>query len=225
MYAFVAFMTLSSETRLLIEHILTSHPTVLFMKGTQQQPRCGYSAAVVDILRRMGVSFYDVDVLANPTLREGIKVYGNWPTIPQLYHRGELIGGCDVVRELVQRGELAKVLEATGTALPSPHVQNLTVQELKTWMKNKTDFRLYDVRTEAERRLAHIPGSVLLDPQTQFTLDLLPKETKLVFVCHHGGRSRAAAERALQKGFTQVWNVQGGIDAWSQHVDPSVPRY
>ena len=94
-----------------IRHEITDAPVVLFMKGTPVFPQCGFSAAVVQILSHMGVKFKGVDVLADPSVRQGIKEFSNWPTIPQLYVNGEFIGGCDIVRELHQRGELQRIVE------------------------------------------------------------------------------------------------------------------
>ena len=89
-----------------IKQIITSNPVVLFMKGTAQFPQCGFSGKVVQILKSCNISFKDVDVLSNPEIREGIKIYANWPTIPQLYIHGEFVGGCDIVTELYESGEL-----------------------------------------------------------------------------------------------------------------------
>ena len=90
---------------------------VLYMKGTSMFPQCGFSAAVVQVLSETGVTFKDVNVLADPGLREGIKEYANWPTIPQLYVKGEFIGGCDIVREMAATGELKQLLDDKGVAL------------------------------------------------------------------------------------------------------------
>ena len=87
---------------------------VLFMKGTPVFPQCGFSAAVVQILSHMGVKFKGIDVLSDPSVRQGIKEFSNWPTIPQLYVGGEFIGGCDIVREMFETGELKQVFEEKG---------------------------------------------------------------------------------------------------------------
>jgi monothiol glutaredoxin len=97
---------LPAALRQRIEETLTNHPTVLFMKGTPSLPQCGFSARVVQLLRQQGVEFFSVNVLADPEIREGIKVFNDWPTIPQLFHKGEFIGGCDIVSDLAARGEL-----------------------------------------------------------------------------------------------------------------------
>lgn len=87
---------------------------VLFMKGTPVFPQCGFSAAVVQILNHMGVKFNSVDVLTDPEIRQGIKEYTNWPTIPQLYIKGEFAGGCDILREMFETGELETFLDQAG---------------------------------------------------------------------------------------------------------------
>ncbi len=93
-----------------IESDLQNNEVVLFMKGTKDFPQCGFSAAVVAILNKLGVDFLDIDVLKNPEIRQGIKEYSDWPTIPQLYVKGEFVGGCDIVKEMFQAGELQEVL-------------------------------------------------------------------------------------------------------------------
>jgi monothiol glutaredoxin len=97
-----------------IAKAVTDHPVVLFMKGEPEQPRCGFSAQVVQILDHLGADFVGVDVLQSEPLREGIKSYSDWPTIPQLYVKGEFVGGADIVREMFQSGELKGLLEDQG---------------------------------------------------------------------------------------------------------------
>ncbi len=99
-----------------IRQEITDHPVVLYMKGTPMFPQCGFSARVVQILSGLGVSFKGVDVLADPSLREGIKTFANWPTIPQLYVKGEFVGGCDIVSEMVESGELQTLFKDKGIA-------------------------------------------------------------------------------------------------------------
>jgi len=94
-----------------IKEQVTTHPVVLYMKGTPQFPQCGFSATVAEILKRSGVTdYFSVNVLEDADIRQGIKEYANWPTIPQLYVNGEFVGGCDIVREMYASGELQKVL-------------------------------------------------------------------------------------------------------------------
>jgi monothiol glutaredoxin len=97
-----------------IKETLSSNDIVLYMKGTQKIPQCGFSATVVQILNHLGVPFKDVNVLADPEIREGIKQYNNWPTIPQLFVKGEFVGGCDIAREMFQSGELQALLQEKG---------------------------------------------------------------------------------------------------------------
>src|SRR6266550_1720447 len=94
-----------------IRQDVADNPVVLYMKGSPVFPQCGFSAAVVQILSHLGVKFKGVDVLADPGIRQGIKEFSNWPTIPQLYVKGEFIGGCDIIREMYETGELQQVLE------------------------------------------------------------------------------------------------------------------
>ena len=96
-----------------IRQTVTSHPVVLYMKGTPQTPMCGFSATATQLLKMCGVSnVHTVDVLKDAQIREGIKQYANWPTIPQLYVNGEFVGGCDIMKEMYQSGELQKLVAA-----------------------------------------------------------------------------------------------------------------
>ena len=97
-----------------IKQDITDNPVLLYMKGTPVFPQCGFSAAVVQILTTMGVKFKGIDVLADPEIREGIKVFSQWPTIPQLYVKGEFVGGCDIIREMFQANELQQLLKDKG---------------------------------------------------------------------------------------------------------------
>jgi len=304
----------SPELLARIESILQSDDVVLFMKGTRAAPQCGFSATVVGILDNYLPQYTTVNVLADPELRDGIKEYANWPTIPQLYVRREFVGGCDIVRQLEEEGELGQTLgasvqaaepptltitqaavevfqqalgesdgellrlsidprfrhdlaldqpqprdlrvEASGLTLlidPSsarraqglvidyvhepepgfrmdnpnapPQVRQVGPAEAKTLLDSTPAARFFDVRTPEERQLASIAGTTLLDAGNVDDLLTLPKDTPLVFHCHHGMRSHQAALHFLEQGFTRVYNVVGGIDAWSQQVDPTVPRY
>jgi monothiol glutaredoxin len=97
-----------------IAKTVASNDVVLFMKGTSQFPQCGFSAQVAQILAHVGVDYKDVNVLDDMGIREGIKAFSNWPTIPQLYVKGEFVGGCDIVREMFQQGELQQLLGEKG---------------------------------------------------------------------------------------------------------------
>lgn len=314
---------LPAELREKLASLIAADDVVLFMKGTRSAPQCGFSASVVGILDDLVDTYSTVNVLTDPDVREGIKVYSDWPTIPQLYVKGELIGGADITKEMHASGELAKKLGAKPKAAPtdvrvtitpaaakvlldarkgepkdaqllriavSPRYQHqlgfsearaddlrlscegvdvvidpssarranglridavaqpgggvafrienpnepatvkqMTAQELKQRLDDARaagkSVELFDVRTPGERAQASIPGSRLLDDEGRAHLEKLPKDTTVVFHCHHGGRSQAAAEHTLKSGFTTVYNVAGGIDAWSKDVDPTVPRY
>ena len=305
---------MDQQTRERIQSTIESNDVVLFMKGTPEAPRCGFSATVVQILDALGTRYASVDVLSDPGIRDGIKEFSDWPTIPQLYVRREFVGGCDIVKELYGSGELeeklgaksepvappqitvteraAKALKAAvesdkegvrfeidgrynyglsigergandiavesggitllldrasarragGTKIDyvetpqgaafkienpnePPKVRQLTPKELAAKMQSGEKFELFDVRTPAERERAKIEPSRFLDRAAQDAIMLMPKDTVLVFHCHHGGRSQSAAEHFLAQGFRNVYNLAGGIDAWSVEVDPKVPRY
>jgi monothiol glutaredoxin len=255
--------------------------------------------------------YFSVDVLSDPAIREGIKEFGQWPTIPQLYVKGELVGGADIVRQMYASGELhqllgvsapdrtppeitltdaaaamirqhlpdpsegvlqlsidgqhqagfslapagehdivaesngiavhldpgsaqrargvvidwIKTMAGEGLALSFPgSVKSMSVATLKVRM-DQGDITLVDVRPAAARAQASIKGAVALEETGEAELARLPKDRAIVFHCHHGNSSRPVAERFVALGFTDVYNVEGGIDAWSKDVDPSVPRY
>lgn len=106
-----------SDINAFIDEQIKNNDVMLFMKGTPDFPQCGFSGQVVQILNYLGIEYGSADVLSNPELRDGIKTYSNWPTIPQLYVKGEFIGGCDIVREMFQAGELQSHLEGAGIAV------------------------------------------------------------------------------------------------------------
>ncbi len=106
-----------------IQEEINENPVLLFMKGTPMAPQCGFSAAVVEALSTMGVKFKGVDVLLDAEIREGVKQFSNWPTIPQLYVKGEFVGGCDIVREMYEAGELEQLFAEKGIKLEKPAAQ------------------------------------------------------------------------------------------------------
>jgi monothiol glutaredoxin len=306
---------LSDPVKTKLEELIHKNKVLLFMKGNKHFPQCGFSAQVVQILKELGTKFETVNVLQDPAVRDGIKEYSSWPTIPQLYVDGEFVGGCDIVKEMYATGDLAKKLgvepappppapkvtlddgavkaiqgadEGNGDVLrleisaqyeydlyfgpkkagdveviangvticfdrasaqkadgvriawvetpdggafridnpnEPPRVKTISGPELKKWMDEGKTFEMFDVRTEEEQRLATIERAKPLDGEGEKTLLSLDKATPVVFMCHHGMRSRSAAERVLRDGFKQVYNLEGGIDAWSQRVDTTVPRY
>jgi monothiol glutaredoxin len=312
---------MDDSTREQIESEIRNNPVVLFMKGTPSAPRCGFSATVAGILDELVGQYKTVDVLADGKIRDGIKEFSEWPTIPQLYVKGEFVGGCDIVREMYESGELHETLgvrvepvappnvrmspsasQALAEAIAEarsqepgvehhirveidgdyqhglsiggkqprdieialggvtllldrssarraeglvidyvqgpegpafklenpnepPRVKSIDVRTLKEKLDADRALELLDVRSQKERDLAKIEGSKLLDRDGQQYVLGLDKATPLYFHCHHGQRSQQAAAYFLQQGFQNVYNVAGGIDAWSLEVDPSVPRY
>jgi len=309
-------MSLDPTLRTRIETLLSEHRAVLFMKGDPQAPRCGFSAKAVGALQAVVETFHTVDVLDDAEIRDGIKLFGSWPTIPQLYVDGELVGGSDIIEGMLNSGELHGLFGATppdrtpppititeraaeairaamadsgpglglhmaidgrfqaqfqlkpigggeivsesqgikvhfdlasaprakgleidwvedvrgaGLAIKNPNapaqVQPMTVQELAARVA-KGDITVIDIRPEADRGFAAFPHAhQVLDETTAGALEALPKETELAFLCHHGISSARAAEHFRAQGFSRLFNVEGGIEAWSQQIDPSVPRY
>ncbi len=308
-------MSLSDETRQRIESAIATHEVVLFMKGSRGQPQCGFSATVVGILDNLVPDYHTVDVLSDPEIREGIKLYSEWPTIPQLYIGREFVGGCDLVQQMYAAGDLHRALgrepvaatvpeliisdaaaaairevgaqhpelsvhlaidagfnhqfslapaaaheisvtangitvsfdrdsaarangleidmaetpQGPGFSIRNPNapapVPQMSVEELKRRLDAGEDVHLIDVREPAEREIAHIEGSRLLDEDAVREIDALPRDALLVFQCHSGMRSQSAAQYFRDQGFSNVHNLEGGIDAWSQRIDPQVPRY
>ncbi len=309
-------MALDEDIQQEITALIGANEVVLFMKGDRGSPQCGFSATVVGILDSMVSDYHTVDVLSAPHIRDGIKAFSSWPTIPQLYVKGEFVGGCDIIQEMFGSGEIYKTLgvdpleivqptiEITATAAEAlqqasaqhgsdgrelhlsvdatfqshlsiaprtpadveaitsgvlllldpisasradgitidvsdtpdgqafkvdnpnaPRIQSMSVRELKAALDTNEAIELLDVRTPEERAIAAIPGAVLLNEEEAARIESMPRDTKLVLHCHHGGRSQQAAEQFISLGFSQVFNVIGGVDAWSQEIDPDVPRY
>jgi len=308
-------MSLDPAVRERIQSLLEANRVVLFMKGEPRAPQCGFSAKAAGTLDALGVAFAHVDVLADPEIREGIKAYGQWPTIPQLYIGGELVGGSDIIEQMADSGELhaalgvpapdrtppeiaitpeaAKMLRESianagdGYALQvaidpqfnaklqlapvderaiasqaegirvqfdlasaprarglridwvddmrgrglvvdnpnaPPKVKDLAPSEVAGRVRAGT-LVLVDVRPAQERALASAPVEAkTLEGDGLAALEALPKDTALAFLCHHGNRSGQAAEHFRQRGFTEVYNVAGGIDAWAD-ADPAIGKY
>ena len=105
---------MDDKTKNIIQNHIDTNDVCLFMKGTPDAPQCGFSMAVSNMLKILEVNFKSVDVLANQSVRDGIKVYSDWPTIPQLYVKNEFVGGCDIIKEMYENGELAKLFETKG---------------------------------------------------------------------------------------------------------------
>ena len=308
-------MSLDPALRSRIESILNANRVVLFMKGQPTMPQCGFSAKAVGALQDLGVEFAHVNVLADAEIREGIKVYGEWPTIPQLYIEGELVGGSDIILQMASSGELSSVLglaapdrtppritvtpaavemlrgaladapgaslqlsidagfqpnfqlvphddnaiaaesnglrvqfdvssarraegitidwvddiRGKGLAIDNPNapkpVQEISVRDADDRLRAGT-ITVVDVRPADERAIASINAAFeTFDGENRARLEALPKDTALAFLCHRGGRSAQAAEQFRAQGFTNVHNITGGIDAWSEDVDNAVPKY
>jgi monothiol glutaredoxin len=307
-------MPLSERQRADFERVVRANDVVLFMKGNRRFPQCGFSATVVGILDKLTSSYETVNILEDPSIRDGMKEFSSWPTFPQLYVKGEFVGGCDIVKDMYASGDLQKKLglhekpvavprvtlsaaavtafkeasadigsevlrleiddefnadlhfgpkadgdievQCTGVSLyvarasasraagisidfveaPSgmafkidnpnqpPRIKPLRPQELKA-MLDARSVELFDVRPEDERAIASIPQSKPLDAKGLGYLMGLDKTTAVALHCHHGVRSRLAGEQLLREGFTHVYNLEGGIEAWSREVDPAVSRY
>jgi len=106
-------MTDKQSTQEQIQKLIDTHPILLFMKGSKEMPQCGFSGQVVHVFTELGVNFHTIDVLEDEDIRQGIKKFSNWPTIPQLYVKGEFIGGCDIITEMYQSGDLQSLFEAS----------------------------------------------------------------------------------------------------------------
>ena len=113
-------MTSENAIRTAIEQAIGEHELILFMKGTPDQPRCGFSARTVAVLESLGAPFAAVDILPDPRIRQELSAVSGWPTIPQLFHKGELVGGCDIVSEMYETGELAEQLGVAAQAAETP---------------------------------------------------------------------------------------------------------
>ena len=223
---------LSANPRERISKLIEENPVFLFMKGTPEAPQCGFSNRVIQVLNTWDVPFESIDVLSDEIIRQEIKDFSNWPTIPQLYINREFIGGCDIVEELSSNGELADALKQAypdrefNTPPPTAEVQELSPTEASEILKENPDIKLLDVRTAEERDIACIENSLMLDDQlAQEILDSWNNESPIMLICHHGVRSLQAGQYFTSQGFQQVYHVFDGIDGWSINFDPSVPRY
>ena len=215
-----------------IEQMLNDNPVFLFMKGTPESPQCGFSGKVTNILNAWKVPFKSFNVLADESIRQGIKDYANWQTIPQLYINKEFVGGSDVVEEISNNGELGELLneafpEMKITPPPPPaEAQEVNALEASVIMKENPNISLLDVRSPQERETACLENSVLLDQElVEEMLDKWDKDTAIMFICHTGQRSRQAAQYFAAQGFQKVYNISDGIHGWSSSVDSSIPTY
>ena len=215
-----------------IEQMLNDNPVFLFMKGTPESPQCGFSGKVTNILNAWKVPFKSFNVLADESIRQGIKDYANWQTIPQLYINKEFVGGSDVVEEISNNGELGELLNEAFPEMkiapppPPAEAQEVNALEASVIMKENPNIRLLDVRSPQERETACLENSVLLDQElVEEMLDKRDKDTAMMFICHTGQRSRQAAQYFAAQGFQKVYNISDGIHGWSSSVDSSIPTY
>ena len=227
---------MTDETQAWIAETVRANPVVLFMKGTRQFPQCGFSATVVGVLQQLGTAFRDINVLDDDRLREGIKAYSNWPTIPQLYVKGELVGGCDIVREMYEAGELQDLLAKTspsdaGRRTTGPDQMpmagyDIDVHALAGMRADGIAHTVLDVREPDEVAICAIEDSVSIPmQQVPQQLEMVPSGRPLIVVCHHGTRSATVTDFLRNNGFDNAWNLAGGIDAWSRLIEPDMPRY
>ncbi|WP_329741657.1 Grx4 family monothiol glutaredoxin [Dyella sp. A6] len=300
-------MSLDTPTRERIETLLNDHRVVLFMKGHRAQPMCGFSAAAVNTLNELLPDYHTVNVLDDPAIREGIKEFGQWPTIPQLYVDGELVGGADIIRQMYGSGELHQLfgaaapdrtppeititdkaaeairqgtanaeglalhleigpdhsagfqlapasehdivahanglevhfdpasaqrakgividwvstMQGEGLSLKFPgaqDVKSLDVQELGRRL-DAGDIVLVDVRPAAARAmLPALAQARILEDEGYEAIANLPKDTPLAFICQRGISSQGVAQRFAAHGFSQVHNVEGGMEAWNDQI-------
>lgn len=172
-------MALDEATRSRIESYVASDNVVLFMKGTRQFPQCGFSAATTGILDRLVPEYTTVNVLEDESIRQGIKEFADWPTIPQLYVRGEFVGGCDLVQEMFDSGELHRKL---GVTIPDPEIPAIRVSDeaaglIREAMRSHPDQALVmsvDARGNAQMQLGPAPGSAVRVESNGLALHLDP---------------------------------------------------
>jgi len=221
-----------TDSQAQIEQMLSGSPVFLFMKGTPESPQCGFSYKVVDILKAWKIPYKSFNVLSDESIRQGIKDFADWPTIPQLYINKEFVGGSDVVEEMSNNGELGDLLKEAfpeqelSPPPPPVEVQEVASIEASAILKENPEIRLLDVRTPQERETACLDNSTLLDQElVEEMLDSWDPNTPLMFFCHIGERSRQAAQYFTSQGFQQVYNVSDGIKGWSSNVDSSIPQY
>lgn len=309
-------MSLDPALRARIDALLQANRAVLFMKGVPGAPQCGFSAKAVSALDALGAGYAHVDVLADPEIREGIKAYGDWPTIPQLYIDGELVGGSDIIGQMVNSGELhaalglpapdrtppaititpaalkmirqalddaggevvlqvdidrgfrtrlnlapadadaiavdvdgvrvqfdvagarraeglvidfADDMRGKGLVIDNPNAPKPVAQVTPAEADAKVrtgELMLVDVRPPEERAIASVPVPYrTFDDDGRAAIEAMPKDTAIAFMCHGGGRSGRTAEEFRAMGFSNVHNIAGGIVAWAETVDPSIPKY
>lgn len=300
---------LNEEIRQRLQSWVDENEVLVFMKGHRQMPQCGFSAQVVQILDEYLPDYKTVNVLEDPEVRQGIKEFSDWPTIPQIYVKGEFIGGCDIVRDMHASGELTEALGTAPMEVPVPTIQlsdqavaafrsagqdaeyadlrleisarfqhalsfgpelpgdvvvesngyslrmdrqtarradglsldyidgpdgagfkidnpnepakvkQMSVEDLKNRLDNNEELWLFDVRTTEERAETKIDAAIHFDAAGQAKMESLDKDALIVFQCRSGRRSQNAAEHYLAQGYTNLWNLAGGILAWDEMQD------
>lgn len=291
---------MTEELRAKLQAMVDSHDVVLFMKGTRQQPQCGFSNRVVSILEELEIDYQTYNVFSDPDIRSGMKDFSMWPTFPQLYIKQEFVGGCDLVTEMMQSGELPGMLGVTledvepPTVHCSPNILNLfkeslathgggihidvsknfqydifigpksngqvesivdgvpfyfsrgsakrangisldfkdgdnggvlidnpnepkfediAVSDVEAWVADNPTAKVYQIGVTADQVL---PFATLLDASAHQEIGQLPKDHPIAFMCVMGVRSQHAAKDLAFQGYSNVFNIVGGLTAWNE---------
>ncbi len=310
-------MLLNIKIKEKIINYINREKIALFIKGTPQEPQCGFSAKIIEILDFFVSDYVSINVLEDEQVRNGIKEYSNWPTIPQLYVDQKFIGGSDVVSQMYDNGELLELfnikkisknfifnIKITNDAKNKfinflqnnnkisyfrltinakfehklsisilkqndvisknndislildpvsatrvnniiidykqigfkegfkiinpnkpPKIKQINALELKRKIDNKDKLMVFDVRTKEEWDIVHIKNTYFFRDFSSEQKNKLNKHKMIVFLCHHGMRSQRIAESFRMNGFTNVYNLIGGIDEWSRNIDTTLVRY
>ncbi len=309
-------MSLSEKIKNQIKDYINREKVALFMKGTQSNPKCSFSANIVQILNNFITEYLSIDVLENNKIRQGIKIYSNWPTIPQLYIDQKFIGGNDIVSQMYKNGELSKYfdLKINNNLIPKiqisnlaqqalkeasatydnpkylrlrinakfehslsfqnkneediiiksnninliidpisksrsngikidykklkstegfkienpnspPEIKKINVFELKKKFDNNESIIVFDVRTKEEWDITHLNNTLFFNDYPKNKLKQIDKSHPIAFLCHHGQRSKRIAETFRTKGFTNIFNVIGGISEWSSKINNKIDKY
>ena len=291
---------MTEELRAKLQAMVDSHDVVLFMKGTRQQPQCGFSNRVVSILEELEIDYQTYNVFSDPDIRSGMKDFSMWPTFPQLYIKQEFVGGCDLVTEMMQSGELPGMLgvtledveppavhcspnilnlfkeslathgggihidvnknfqydifigpksngqvesiidgvpfyfsrgsakRANGISLDfkdgdnggvlidnpnEPKFSDIAVSDVEAWVADNPNAKVYQIGVTADQVL---PFATLLDASAHQEIGQLPKDHPIAFMCVMGVRSQHAAKDLTFQGYSNVFNIIGGLTAWNE---------
>ena len=290
---------MTEELKNKLQGMVDSHDIVLFMKGDRNQPQCGFSARVVGVLEELEVDYQTYNVFSDPDIRSGMKDFSQWPTFPQLYIKQEFVGGCDLVTEMMQNGELPQMLgvsleevspptihlspgikalfaeslaqheggihlevsknyqydlfvgpksngqieclvegipfyfsrgsakRANGISLDfkdgdqggvlidnpnEPKFQDIAVSDLEDWLQTNPNAKVYQIGVGAD---AVLPFATVLDGNAHREIESLPKDHPIAFMCMMGVRSQQASKSLVMQGYNNVFNVLGGLNAWT----------